>query len=488
MAEGGQFQTEGEEGFNSLRKNLMDKITSSSSSTNRNESMMMIQDDEVPFDQSDEEEEIEFEDITEEEAIKRGLKLEDFKEGEALIVRTKASLKVQKKATNDVIKASSSLPAFRIEVPIESSRTEYSLNERFQEIQSKSLKNDLNPFFKTINFLKRKREEGFDLIAAQKEKISKSSSSNNNPIGSKINSIQSESMTEDLIGYWREHLDFWLQQYSWKSNDDGPIISREELDKELDEYMAKRSSLFDLSQGFDSMNLDMEEFLARKGISKESKEELDQDLDDYMKKKKNHPMNEEEKKEEPMKKKPIQEVKKEDLDSELDSYKAMKGSSKFPTVNTPVSQSTSSFANYRPRLTAQSSVRQRMKEQQPIKNQEDLDSDLDLWRQRQEEKARQKKQTAEKVEREKNEAMKRIQKEINLFGSNQNEGKEEEEINLGDKFADEDFDTELTFDEEDNEGMEGIIGAQNNSLAPKIKKGRKKNDGKDLEEEDLVWE
>lgn len=161
---------------------------------------------------------------------------------------------------------------------------EATLHERFSDIQNKVMKRHITPYFQMINYLKWKQEAGFGRISNQLKaatKIKNKAIKTSNTVSGKLAGINAATK-EDFEVFWREQMDYWANAFKWY-REDGPSVSKEELDREIEGYMANRGYVPEDDK--DVLDRELEEYMASKGIRRhkaEGGEALDEDMDDYM--------------------------------------------------------------------------------------------------------------------------------------------------------------------------------------------------------------
>lgn len=164
------------------------------------------------------------------------------------------------------------------------------LHERFSIVCNREMKYSLNHYWQTYNYLRRAGEGGLELIQHMKNSAGEIAQRAvktgvrrlDNTLTSKIAKAQEDPAGESIDPeyFWRENLTFWMNQFEWKRRD-GPQMSTEELDKEIEEYMAQRAaSRASVCSDFD-IDADLADFMEKKGIIREDKEDLDKEMDDY---------------------------------------------------------------------------------------------------------------------------------------------------------------------------------------------------------------
>ena len=89
----------------------------------------------------------------------------------------------------------------------------------------------------------------------------------------------------EFEAFWKEQLDYWATQFKWFKDDNEKHMTREELDRELEAYMAQRG--FIPMDDRDLLDKEIEEYMAKKGIIRRKdmdEDDLDNEMDDYMSK------------------------------------------------------------------------------------------------------------------------------------------------------------------------------------------------------------
>jgi hypothetical protein len=146
------------------------------------------------------------------------------------------------------------------------------------------MKRHVTPYFQMINYFRWKQEEGFAHVGAQLKmatKLKNKSMKHLNTVAAKLADINTATK-EDFEVFWREQVEYWSNQFQWY-REDGPTLTREELDKEIDAYMANRG--FVPTDERDELDKELEEYMATKGIMRkkvdqEQMDELDMDMEE----------------------------------------------------------------------------------------------------------------------------------------------------------------------------------------------------------------
>ena len=178
---------------------------------------------------------------------------------------------------------------------------EVSLNDRFAFITNRQMKFSLNQYWQTYNYLKRNEGTGLNLIQKQKDiatkianRMKKTAVRRLNTVAGKIAKAQEDTDGEaiDPEYFWKENLAYWMAHFEWKRKD--VVVSKEELDNEIEEYMASRcNSRVSVCSDFD-IDADLANYMESKGYIRDDPESLDKEMDDYWSKKSKTEFNEKE--------------------------------------------------------------------------------------------------------------------------------------------------------------------------------------------------
>lgn len=168
------------------------------------------------------------------------------------------------------------------------SRMKQSLSKRFEEQNVRKMKRDLTQEQALLNYLRFKGDAGFSKVfsgtAAAKAKLAErmkliQESGAKMTMHDKFLLRQADDHF-DHEAFWREQVALWIMKYEWRKRD-GPEVSKDELDREIEEWMAKRGEFATT----DEMEQDFTSFMNRRGYDREAAEQLDHDMDDYWAKK-----------------------------------------------------------------------------------------------------------------------------------------------------------------------------------------------------------
>lgn len=300
---------------------------------------------------------------------------------------------------------------------------EISLNDRFAFITNRQMKFSLNQYWQTYNYLKKNEGTGLDLIQKQKDvatkmadRMKKTAVRRLNTVTGKIAKAQEDTDGEkiDPEYFWRENLAYWMAHFEWKRKD--VVVSKEELDNEIEEYMASRcNSRVSVCSDFD-IDADLAKYMESKGYIRDDSESLDKEIDDS-----------------------------ESLDKEMDDYWSKKSKTAFNEKENegvaPASQTKGwSLSN---KMTPQERMRRKRALNSKTNSQlsvEKLDEEMELHQLRQAHKLEKEKEKVQRVEQEKIQRVEQEKLERKKVLAEAGRKKELEEETKGDRFAPDDFD------------------------------------------------
>ncbi|KAI1289287.1 hypothetical protein HDE_09095 [Halotydeus destructor] len=160
------------------------------------------------------------------------------------------------------------------------------LAERFGDIHQSVAKYNITPYFHFINFLRWRQEAGMEKFKSTLETATKykehllSKGEDATSIFGKLAEIIKEEDFASKLAFWQSQYEYWNEQFKWYRTDDREPVSRDQLDKELEEYMAARGFVpIDDKQALDD---DMAEYMAKKGYVRET--DPDSDASNFSKK------------------------------------------------------------------------------------------------------------------------------------------------------------------------------------------------------------
>lgn len=168
------------------------------------------------------------------------------------------------------------------------SRMKEPLSRRFANHNQRMMKRDLTQEQRLLNYLRFKGDAGFDKAfagtaeakAKLAERIRLLQQSGAKPtMHDKFLEPQAND-DFDHEAFWREQVALWIMKYEWRRRE-GPQVSKSELDREIDEWMAQNGDFATAEE----MQQDLNSFMSRKGYDKETSDGLDADMNDYWKQK-----------------------------------------------------------------------------------------------------------------------------------------------------------------------------------------------------------
>lgn len=255
--------------------------------------------------EDEEDEEIIFEEVDESVADQIGL--EKFRTPAECMIKTQATIVIHKKkdgavsgASGDPVHRPGYLPNDRpsltqvrereLLICVPAMKMKESLKDRFERQNQRMMKRDLTPEQKLLNYLRFRGENGF-------KHVFKGTAGAKAKLAERIKILQETGLKPTMFdrflheaaddhfdheSFWREQVATWIAKYEWRRRE-GPEVSKSELDKEIEEWMAQRGSgAFSSTQ---DMEQDLSNFMSGRGIDMQTREQLDNDMDDYWAKK-----------------------------------------------------------------------------------------------------------------------------------------------------------------------------------------------------------